>query len=402
MFQLPTQVNTLYLILAIVVAITAVLLAIILRKSQSLDTLKEEFNRRELRLNQKLYETAVLKNKLEAMVEGMSEGVFMLDKDFKLLVVNPACKDMLGISRTKRLTIFDLVRGFSKYYPIEETISQVFETGEIHKVSEVKVNERFLQITVLPVEVAEGVPGVGVLLHDQTEEQKLRHQHEEFMAMMVHELRSPLTVVKGTVDLLKKKGDTLAKGKRDELLDQVKDSAVQLLDMVNTVLEDTKEDSSKYELHKEVGKINELLENEIRNYEGLANERSLTLEIDLDDSIPEVEFDWGKITQVMNNLLSNAIKFTHEGGISVVSSRENEEFVKVEVKDTGEGIPDKQKPKLFQKFVQLHKAEDADLPGTGLGLVIAKGIIEAHGGKIWVEDNSPRGTTMIFTLPLSA
>jgi len=402
MFTLPTQVNTLYFILALVVAITAVLLAVILRKSQTLDQLKEEFNRRELHLNQKLYETAVLKNKLEAMVEGMSEGVFMLDKDFKLLVVNPACKDLLGISRTKRLTIFDLVRGFSKFYPIEETISQVFETGETHRVSEVKVNDRFLQITVIPVEVAEGVPGVGVLLHDQTEEQNLRHQHEEFMAMMVHELRSPLTVIKGTANLLGRKCETMSKEKRNELFVQVEDSSTQMLELVNSILEDTKEDTTKFELHKDAGKLNELLENEVRNYESLATERSLTLEVDLDDSIPEFDFDWGKITQVMNNLLSNAIKFTKKGSITVVSSRENEDFVRVEVRDSGDGVPDEQKPKLFHKFVQLRESDDPKLPGTGLGLVISKGIIEAHGGKIWVEDNKPKGAKVIFTLPVSA
>jgi len=90
---LPTQITTLYFILSIVVSLFAVILAVLVKKSKTLDSLQEDFSKRELNLNQKLYETSVIKNKLEAMVQQMTEGVFMVDKDFKLLVVNPAVKD---------------------------------------------------------------------------------------------------------------------------------------------------------------------------------------------------------------------------------------------------------------------------------------------------------------------
>ncbi|MBT6401544.1 PAS domain-containing sensor histidine kinase [candidate division WWE3 bacterium] len=399
MVQLPHQITGLYFILTLVVA--AVLLAVVLKKSKSLDSLKTQFSQRELLLNKKLYETAVLKNKLEAMVERMTEGVFMLDKDFKLLVANPACRELLGLSKTKKLTIFDLVRSFNQQYPIEETISQVFESGEAHRVSEVKVGDKFLQITVLPVEVAEGVPGVGVLLHDQTEEQNLRHKHEEFMAMMAHELRSPLTVIKGMADMLLKNHSKFDDSKLEESLTQMETSTDELLEMINTLLKDTKEDSTKFEIHSEEGDINEVIMKEIKNYEGLARERGLDLSSELDTEAPLFSFDPAKITQVLNNLISNSIKFTHEGGIIIKSIKQGRHSVKVEIIDTGEGVPDDMKPKLFQKFVQLHEDEDPDLPGTGLGLVISKGIIEAHGGKIWIENNKPQGTKFIFTLPLS-
>ena len=337
---------------------------------------------------------------IEIVIEKMTEGVFVIDKDFKLLIANPACRKMLGISPIKTISLFDLMDAFKDYFPIEEVISKVFKTHEADKVSEVKVDGKFFQITVIPIEVSDGVPGVGVLLHDQTEEQNLRHQHEGFMAMLVHELRSPLTVIKGMADMLLKNPERFNEVKRNEILTQIEASANQLLEMVNTTLEDAREDDSKFEIHKKPSDLNTLIKGEVKNYEGLAKERGLSLASKLDPSLTPFNFDPAKMTQVMNNLLSNAIKFTQEGGITVTTKIESGNLVRVEVADTGEGVPADKKPQLFHKFAQLHKSNDPEMPSTGLGLVITKGIVEAHGGKIWVEDNKPRGTRVVFTLPL--
>lgn len=398
MLLLPAQETALYFILAVIVALLAALLAILTQKSKTLDTLQKEFSRKELNLNKKLYETSVLKNKLQAMVESMTEGVFMLDKDLKLIVINPACKKLLGLEGDTNITIFDVVRAFNKYYPIEETISQVFDTGRTRRVSEVKVHEHFFQITIIPIEVAEGVPGVGVLIHDQTEEQNLRHKHEEFLAMVVHELRSPLTVIKGMNDLLLRQADNMAKEKRDEIFQQMMDSATGLLDIVNTLLDDTKMDLAKFEIDKRKADINVLLTQEMENYKSMADEKGIALKLLLDKTIPNFEFDKAKITQVLNNLLSNALKFTSEGSITIKSELEKAN-VKISVADTGQGVPNEKKDQLFQKFVQLDNSKKTDGPGTGLGLVIAKGIVEAHGGEIWIEDNMPHGAKFVFTLP---
>ena len=337
---------------------------------------------------------------IEIMMEKMTEGVFIIDKDLKLLIANPSCRKMPGISPIKTISLFDLTAAFKEYFPIEETISQVFKTQEAEKVSEVKVDGKFFQVSVIPIEISDGAQGVGVLLHDQTEEQKLRHQHESFMAMLVHELRSPLTVIKGMADMLVKNPERFNEAKKNEILTQIESSANQLLEMVNTTLEDAREDDGKFEVHKKKGDLNALIKSEVQNYEGLAKERKLSLTFDLDSSLPSFEFDTVKVTQVMNNLLSNAIKFTQEGGISVLTKLEEKNMVRVEVVDTGEGIPADKKSQLFHKFVQLHEPSDPEMPSTGLGLVITKGIVEAHGGKIWIEDNKPKGTKLIFTLPV--
>ncbi|MBI2415007.1 hypothetical protein HYV31_04200 [candidate division WWE3 bacterium] len=399
MFLLPTQENGLYFILALIVAILSVLLAILLKKTKTLDQLRREFSNRELQLNKKLYETAVLKNKLEAMVNSMTEGVFMLDKDFSLLVINPACKKLLDLEDHPQISIFDIVRSFNKHYPIEETISEVFKTRLIKKVSSIQLGDMFFQITVIPIEVAEGVPGVGVLLHDETEAHRLTKRHEEFLAMVVHELRSPLTVIKGMSDILIHESDKVSKDKRGEILNQIRDSSFKLLEIVNTILEDTKMDLTKFKINKKKDNLNNLLEIEVKNYFALAKGRNIDLKVILDKTIPQFSFDNDRVTQVLNNLLSNAIKYTNTGEIIVKSELEGD-FVKISVVDTGEGISDDKKPLLFQKFVQLDNSKTAKGPSTGLGLVIVKAIVEAHNGKIWIEDNKPNGAIFIFTLPL--
>jgi signal transduction histidine kinase len=305
----------------------------------------------------------------------------------------------LGLEDLQKITIFDVVRGFDKHYPIEETISQVFETGQMKRVSEVKVSDKFFQITVIPIEVAKGVPGVGVLLHDQTEEQNLRHKHEEFLAMVVHELRAPLTVIKGMADLMVRKNKEMPQEKKIEMLEQLRTSSIELLEIVNELLSDTKMDLTKFEVDLRMNDINKVLKDAVDGFESMANEKGLELKLFVDKTVPRFKFDEVKITQVLNNLLSNALKFTKKGNVTLRSELEGD-MVRVSVEDTGDGVRDDKKDQLFQKFVQLNDSDESVGPGTGLGLVISKGIIDAHGGRIWIEDNEPRGARFVFTMPL--
>jgi len=134
----------------------------------------------------------------------------------------------------------------------------------------------------------------------------------------------------------------------------------------------------------------------------LAREKEIAVETKLADDIPEFEFDGDRIKHVMNNFLSNALKFTDSGGNVVIESRVVDKYhVEVCVADSGEGVPDEMKGKLFNKFVQMENRKTTKEKGTGLGLVIAKGIIEAHGGSVWVEDNQPKGARFLFTIPVA-
>jgi len=339
------------------------------------------------------------KDKLKSMVESMNDGVFLIDQDFRLLVVNPACLSLLSIKKSSNITVFDLVGSFTLDFRLEEMIGKVFETGQTQTESEVKVKSGYLHVVAVPVEVDDGVKGVGVIVHDQSEEHELERLRENFTAIMIHELRSPLTVIRATSDLLIREYRNLKGEKIESLLDQIKASSSGLLGIVNDLLDVAKIDAGKFDIMKKTADINALLKNEILYYSNLAREKGLDLIVTTNESIEPFPFDYQKITQVLNNLLSNAIKFTEKGKVTVRSSIDGE-MVKISVEDTGRGIPEDLKPRLFNKFTQIRESSKSNEKGTGLGLVVAKGIIEGHGGSIWVEDNDQHGSVFIFTLPM--
>ncbi|KKT22067.1 MAG: Sensory transduction histidine kinase [Candidatus Nomurabacteria bacterium GW2011_GWF2_43_8] len=190
-------------------------------------------------------------------------------------------------------------------------------------------------------------------------------------------------------------------------MNQIKDSAWDLLKIVNDLLDSAKIESGKFEVVKEDCNIAAVLSQEIGNYKMFTDSKNIDLILDIDDSVPIIRADREKVIQVLNNLLSNAVKFTYKGeithmadrGLIRVGLRVQPKTVQIFVADNGPGIPNEIKKQLFNKFIQARESPISNESGTGLGLVIAKGIVEAHGGKIWVEDNVPKGSVFIFTLP---
>jgi signal transduction histidine kinase len=240
------------------------------------------------------------------------------------------------------------------------------------------------------------------VLKNESEQYKMNKQRDDYTAMMVHELRSPLSVIKGSADLVLREEKSLSSDQRYTLLSQIKTSSKDLLDIVNDILDVSKIESGRFEIKKKKGNLNEVLQDEAEYYMALAREKDIEVVTNLSQDIPQFEFDEDRIKHVMNNLLSNALKFTDEGGkVEIISEKTPENDVKVTVSDNGVGVVDNMKGKLFNKFVQMENRQNSKEKGTGLGLVIAKGIVEAHGGGIWVEDNDPQGAKFIFTVPIT-
>ncbi|MFC1756077.1 sensor histidine kinase [Patescibacteria group bacterium] len=240
------------------------------------------------------------------------------------------------------------------------------------------------------------------LLKMESEHFKQNKQRDDYVAMMVHELRSPLSVIKGSADLVLREEKNLEEEQKYTLLSQIKESSNDLLDVVNDILDVSKIESGRFEVKKVKGDFNKVLQEEADYYMALARERDINVETKLPEDIPMFEFDEDRIKHVMNNFLSNALKFTDAGGTVTIESRVSDKYhVEVCVSDNGVGVPDELKGKLFNKFVQMENRKNTKEKGTGLGLVIAKGIVEAHGGSAWVEDNHPSGAKFLFTIPIA-
>lgn len=218
--------------------------------------------------------------------------------------------------------------------------------------------------------------------------------------MVVHELRSPLTVIKGTSDMLVTEFDNFNKDQIKDFLTQMRESANSLLDLVTNILDEAKIQNGKYEILKSAIDINKLLKDEFDHYYELSKQKDIRFVFDVDESVEKIDIDAQKIKQVMNNLLSNSLKFTDKGGTIKVTSKFYGDYLEICVSDNGKGISPEIKEKLFNKFAQGRDSLKLREPGSGLGLAIAKSIVEAHGGKIWFEDNVPRGARFLFTIPI--
>jgi signal transduction histidine kinase len=173
-----------------------------------------------------------------------------------------------------------------------------------------------------------------------------------------------------------------------------------LVDLVNDFLDLSKLDAGHVNLRKEIVDLNQLIRSNAETYLPLASKKKISLIEQLEPNLPQIEADPRRLDQVLHNLISNAIKFTGEGGkIEVGASRDDATSVKLSVKDTGAGIPPEELGSLFHKYRQTTSGKTSKDKGTGLGLVICKMIVEAHGGRIWVESEPGKGSKFTVALP---
>jgi len=218
----------------------------------------------------------------------------------------------------------------------------------------------------------------------------------DFVANVAHEFRTPLTVIKGNIDLVVKGGLGNVSDTQKELLEGAINITNRLSRLVNDLLDISKIESGKMKLKIEPININKIIEENISAFSKLMQDKKQSLNINLSKDMPEIKADIDKITQVFINIFTNAIKYTPEGGTITVKTLNLEKEIMVEVSDTGEGIAPENIDKVFDKFVRV-TAEKKE--GTGLGLPIAKDIVLLHNGRIWVQSELGKGSHFYFTLP---
>jgi len=232
---------------------------------------------------------------------------------------------------------------------------------------------------------------------------ELDQMKDDFVSSVSHELRSPLTSIKGYVDfILRGKAGPLNK-KLIEYLTIVKNNTSRLGMFINDILDLAKIEARRFDLGKEALELPPLIEEMVTFFQPQAEEGKIQLEAVVPTSVSLVSADPDKLRQVFTNLLSNAFKFTPEGGKITIEAKNSasENFVEIAVKDTGAGIAQEELKKVFDKFQQIKPSEGKvkKVKGTGLGLAIVRGIVEAHGGRIWIESQLNKGSNFIFTLP---
>lgn len=338
------------------------------------------------------------KGKLLAMISSLADGVFMVDVDTKLQVYNPKALNFLAISKPAP-TIFDIIDSLTGKLDIRTKIEEAIKTNKLVVISELGIQERTLQILITPVVGKdERVLGAAVLLHDITTEISLAEMKEDFTNMMVHELRAPLTVIKQAANLLLENKDELEQVKVEKFLRMIGESSESLLTEVSDLLDAAKLEAGKFDINPTFNDLVEVINERLDFFMPLARNKNISLTVDFEPNLPEISFDKTRIGQVLNNLLSNALKFTNVNGTIKITAKHKEDGIEISVADNGVGIPREKQDILFSKFSTL-KFPHPTTRGTGLGLYIVRGIVEAHGGKIELESEFGHGTTVTFFLP---
>jgi len=366
------------------------------------------------------------KGKLNSMVESMADGVVMVDTRNRLLVINPGAKDMLGITKPNP-SIFDVLDTLSSRMDLRTKIEESIKTDKLAVEEQLRIGDKVLRVLISPVKDEANEPlGAVVLFHDITKEKAIEKMRDDFTSMMVHELRSPLTGIRSIANLLKEDKIKNEQKKYEDFIELIVSNSASMLDLVNDLLDVAKLEAGKFQIMRRPTNVADLVKMRIQSYTTLAADAKLALESKVEDNIPLVSIDDNKVGQVLNNFLSNAIKFTKEGKItvSVLILKKGESLVKkleslglswpglkdivpeadqlvLGVTDTGMGISEEQLSKLFNKFSQLEQTAASEKKGTGLGLVITKGISEAHGGKVGVFSELEKGSTFYCMLPLN-
>lgn len=374
-----------------------------------LEILKQDINKNDASLkelaskNERLLEA---KERIDSIVRHMSDGLIVIGPDGKILMANSTAEALLGItSKDIGKSIKEVIRD-EHLLTLVKSLS-VNKEGvveqDIELFSQNESTKRVLKTSSAVVEDHNGhTLGMVAILNDITRQKEIEKLKSDFVANVTHELRTPLIAIEKSISLLVSKTAGPISQDQEQFLSIAERNLKRLTLLINDLLDLSKIEAGKMELKREPISIEKIINESIESFAAWAKTKSIKIEKIIQDGTLEVNVDRDRINQVLVNLIGNAIKFTPPNGkitVEAILRKENEE-IEVSVQDTGIGISKEELPKIFDKFYQSARGASHEISGTGIGLSIAKEIIELHGGKIWAESDEGQGAKFIFTLPL--
>jgi len=366
------------------------------KSEDEIGKLTRTFNYMAKELKKTLNEISKEKNKIETILNYMTDGVIAFNIDGEVVHANPASKLMLGVDE------FDMnFNEFSSKYNLEVTIEEmlyleIFSTKEALLSFDNKYIQIYFALSTNEEKKAEGIIAV---LHDITVQQRLDNMRREFVANVSHELRTPLTSIKSY-------SETLMDGALDDtetanrFLGVINSEADRMTRLVKDLLQLSRLENEQLQWNMQAFRFDSLVKSSVEKMELSAKEKGQIVECFSIGDKPQVLADKDKIEQVILNLLTNAIKYTPEGGKITVYVGRMYSDAYVKVVDSGIGIPKEDIDRVFERFYRVDKARSREMGGTGLGLSIAKEITEAHNGSISITSQLNKGTEVTVRLPL--
>ena len=348
-------------------------------------------------------------SKSRAILEGIADGVMVADAPGNVILLNAAAEEILGMSREKIVgwpihelrglygaegdTWLALTKEWARALPAEGE-STSFE-------SQFETEEKVVSVHMAPVLMGDEFLGTVSVFRDITREVAVDRMKSDLISIVSHQLRTPMTSIKGYTDLLYLETVGEINEAQRRFLSIIKSNADRLALLANDLLDISRIESGRIRLNLEFIHISAIIEEIAASLRGQIEEKGLGLKLDMPESLPPIYGDRDRVTQILTNLMDNARRYTRAGGQIIVSAQTKGNFLQVSVADTGIGIAPEDQEKIFGRFYRADHPLVQEVAGTGLGLSIVKAFVEMHGGEIWVESEPGRGSTFSFTLPLA-
>ena len=337
---------------------------------------------------------------INLLVYSLNDSIILLDKDYKIKFINKNGIKLFQINEKdyKKKYLLDLINLPEIYNLIQE-----YEVSkENNKIIEIiyKNKRLYLQIDISSnTNKNRRNKDILLVIKDTTEVIESETANKNLIYTISHELKTPLTSIMMGIGLIKNDSIGKLNIKQKDIVDTMEEDVQKLNELVSDLLKVYEIQSNRNSLNKKSYDISKIIGEAFSNFEFQAKEKNISLKLNLNSKLPYVMIDTEKIKWVLNNLISNAIRYT-ENGIVQINAKYDKEKIFVSVTDTGRGIPEEYLNKVFERFVRV---EGFDIPqeSTGLGLAIAKEIVEIHGGEIWCESKTGVGSKFTFTIPFN-
>lgn len=347
------------------------------------------------------------KQKAEAIVESISDGVIVTDDENKIILLNKAAERILDIREVDALYKHFLeVINMKEIFKIIDRVQDKPDSDESKKFTEISIGKdkdiKYYRINVTPIK-GEGKKNIGVvtLLQDITKLKEIDNMKSDFISKVSHEFRTPLTSITMATGLMLDEIPGKINEKQKELLNAISEDSSRLINLVSELLDLSKIESGIVKMDIQPQDVYEIVKSSVKQFELQLKSRKINLKIEKKKILPRVMADFNKIVWVMINLIGNAIKYTPTDGSGLIEIKFKKTPVKllISVSDNGEGISENYQKIIFNKFIQVK--DDRQKSGVGLGLSISKEILNAHGGDIWVKSELNKGSTFYFTLKIA-
>ena len=351
------------------------------------------------------------KSKISDLVQSMSNGVLMFDRNKSVIVVNPMMKNVLELDDSN-LTLAKFAELFQKASEetdeeterinVVDAIEMTLVSGRTIHIDKLAFKNKFFEMFITPVRDYERkISGGAVILHDVTHMTEIDRMKTEFLSVAAHQLRTPLGSMRWNMEMLLTGDAGEIPQPIKEVIQQVYDSNQRMITLVNDLLNVSRIDQGRVKDEPELTDLLEIVKAAIVEMEPVAKKKSVGIELNIgSDSLPKIMIDPKRFREAIQNLVSNAVKFNQPDGKVIVSVDKQEEYMRIKVADTGMGIPKNNQGRLFSKFFRAENAVKSETEGSGLGLFVVKSYVEGWGGKVDFESEEGKGTVFTITLPL--